>query len=161
MQRIIRRRAIAASIATAAVLLGASAAAASAASTPVTRTFSFVARGNSKTVTIVNIDQFLMNARCNSGGAPVIFGFSFAPAGDIEAHMIDGLGRVHVAHNTSFSKGQPGILLSTTSGDFDSTGTALFESSSGNVVTVTYAYDNATTLNRQNVCTVYGSYTAT
>src|SRR5437588_11449096 len=37
-----------------------------AAAGPVTRTFSFVAGLNSKTRTLLNVDNFLMNARCDS-----------------------------------------------------------------------------------------------
>jgi hypothetical protein len=52
------------------------------------------------------------------------------------------------------------MQLSTNSGDFDATGTVLFETSNGKVVTVNYAFDNSTTLSKQNVCTVYGSVIA-
>jgi hypothetical protein len=34
------------------------------------------------------------------------------------------------------------------------------EVSDGKVVTVSYAFDNSTTLAKQNVCTVYGSFVA-
>ena len=50
--------------------------------------------------------------------------------------------------------------MSTTSNDFDATGVLTFETSAGRVVTVSYAFDNSTTLNKQNVCTVFGSYVA-
>ena len=36
----------------------------------------------------------------------------------------------------------------------------MFESSTGQVVTVDYAFDNATTLDHANVCTAYGSVIA-
>ena len=35
-----------------------------------------------------------------------------------------------------------------------------FEQQQGKVVTINYAFDNATTLNKRNVCTVFGSYVA-
>jgi hypothetical protein len=50
--------------------------------------------------------------------------------------------------------------LSTSSGDFDASVNVLFETSAGKVVTVDYASDNATTLGKMNVCTVYGSFVA-
>jgi len=127
---------------------------------PVTRTFSFIAGKNSRTSTLLNIDQLLLNARCDSRGFPVIFAFSSASAGDIFGHVFDGLGRLHTFHNTSFSKGSRGILVSSSSSDFDATGALAFESSIGKVVTVNYAFDNSTTLNRRNACTVFGSYVA-
>ena len=94
----------------------------------VARTFSYIARANSRTATVVNIDSLLINARCDSHGFP---------------------------------KGSRGVLVSTTSSDFDATGMLTFETSTGKVVTVNYAFDNSTTLNRQHVCTVFGSYVAT
>ena len=158
MKGIIRARSLAVAIVSSVGLLGMTAGAAGAVTT---KTFSFIGPPNgSKGITIVNVDGFLMNARCNASGAPVIFGFSSASQGDLEAHMVDGLGNLHTVHNTSFSKGTKGVQLSTNSNDFDSTGIALFETGGGKVVSVTYAYDNATTLNKRNVCTVYGSYVA-
>ena len=62
-------------------------------------------------------------------------------------------------HNTSFTKGVS-VQLSTSSGDFDASGDVLFETSADKVVTVQYAFDNATTLGKQNVCTVFGSVVA-
>ena len=62
--------------------------------------------------------------------------------------------------NSAFTKTSKGVQLSTNSGDFDGTGTVLFETSTGKVVTVNYAFDNSTTLSKQNVCTVYGSLIA-
>jgi hypothetical protein len=126
----------------------------------VTKTFSFIAGPNSRTSTLFNIDNLLLNARCNAQGFPVVFAFSSASAGDIFAHIFDGAGRLHIIHNTSFSKGSRGVLVSTTSNDQDSTGMITFEQQQGKVVTVNYAFDNATTLNKRNVCTVFGSYVA-
>jgi hypothetical protein len=126
----------------------------------VTRTFSFIGSPNSKTMTVVNIDSLLINARCDTRGNPVIFAFSSASSADIFGRIFDGLGRIHIVKNSSFTKTSKGISLSTSSGDFDSTGTVLFEVSNGKVVTVQYAFDNSTTLARQNVCTVYGSVIA-
>ncbi len=127
---------------------------------PVTRTFSFIGPRGSKTTNVVNIDGLTINARCGTGGQPVIFAFSNVPKADIFGHVIDGLGRLHTIHNTSFTK-KVSVQLSTSSGDFDASGSVLFESSTGKVVTVQYAFDNATTLGKQNVCTVFGSTVAT
>jgi hypothetical protein len=128
---------------------------------PVTKTFSFIARPNSRTVTIVNIDGLLINARCNARGEPVIFAFSSATSADLFGHVFDGLGRLHVVHNSSFTRTSKGVLLSPTTSDFDASGTLLYEASNGKVVTVAYAFDNSTTLANQNLCTVYGSFVAT
>lgn len=57
-------------------------------------------------------------------------------------------------------KTNKGVLLSVTNGDFDASGNVLYETAAGNVVTVNYAFDNATTLNKRNLCTVYGSFIA-
>jgi len=161
MQRIIGTRGSAALILSAgALLLAAPGSSLGASPGAVTRTFSFIAKANSRTATVVNIDSLLINARCDSRGFPVVFAFSSASGGDLFAHIFDGQGRVHIVHNTSFSKGSRGVLVSTTSSDFDSTGMLAFETSAGKVVTVNYAFDNSTTLNKQNVCTVFGSYVA-
>jgi hypothetical protein len=127
----------------------------------VTRTFSYIAAPGSKTANVVNIDQLTINARCGTGGQPVIFAFTSASAADIFGRIFDGLGRIHIIHNTSFNKGGKGIALSTTSGDFDASTTVLFETSTGKVVTVQMAFDNSTTLGKRKVCTVYGSSVAT
>ncbi len=127
----------------------------------VTKTFSFIAGPNSKTSTLLNIDNFLMNARCDSHGLPVIFAFSSASAGDLFGNFVDGAGRTHLIHNTVFSKGNKGVLVSSTSSDFDASGVLDFENVNTKVVTVSYGFDNSTTLNKRNVCTVFGSYTAT
>jgi hypothetical protein len=124
------------------------------------RTFSFIGRPNGKTVGIVNINGFQMNARCDSRGNPVIFGFSLAPKADLLGRIFDGLGRFHSVHNTAFNRGTKGVFLSTNGGDFDASGSVLFEDSNGTVVSVNYAFDNATTLSHQNLCTVYGSLIA-
>jgi len=129
-------------------------------SNPVAKTFSFVGKPNSKTTTIVNVDSLLMNARCDPRGNPVIFAFSSAQSADLFGRIFDGLGRLHIVKSSSFVKGTKGVALSTSSGDFDATGTMLYEISDGTVVTVNYAFDNSTTLGKQNVCTVYGSYVA-
>jgi hypothetical protein len=161
MKRIMSRCSLAA-VVTSSVLLVANAGAASAiTSNPVTKTFSFIGKPGSKTSTvIVNIDSLLINARCSTNGSPVIFAFSSAQKADLFGRIFDGLGRLHIVKNSSFVKGTSGVLLSTNSGDFDATGTVLFEVSDGTVVTVNYAFDNSTTLAKQNLCTVYGSYTA-
>ena len=132
------------------------------ASSPVSRTFSFIGKPNSKTTTLVNIDSLLINARCDPRGNPVIFAFTSARNADIFGRMFDGLGRQHTIKNSAFTSKSAGVSLSPSiPGDFNSSGTVMFESSTGQVVTVDYAFDNATTLNRTNVCTAYGSYIAT
>lgn len=126
----------------------------------VTRTFSFIDGPNSRTTTVVNINSLLINARCDARGRPVIFAFTSASRADIFGRIFDGLGRLHLLRNTSFSSKTKGIQLSTTSGDFDATGSLLFENSDGRVVTVNLGFDNSTTLGNRNVCTVFGSLIA-
>jgi hypothetical protein len=126
----------------------------------VTKTFSYIAAANSKTLTLVNIDSLLINARCGSSGQPIVFAFSSAPRADIFARVFDGFGRLHVSKNTAFTNKTKGIALSPSSGDFDATGTSMFETSTGKVVTVNLAMDNSTTLVGANVCTIFGSLTA-
>lgn len=123
---------------------------------PVTRTFSFIGPRGSKTTTIVSIDGLTINARCGTAGQPVIFAFSGVAKSDILGRIFDGLGRLHVIHNTSFDP-KVSVSLSTTSGDFDASGSVLYETPTGKVVTVNYGFDNATTLGKQDVCTVFGS----
>jgi hypothetical protein len=125
-----------------------------------TKTFSYIAAANSKTLTLVNIDSLLINARCGSSGQPIVFAFSSAPRADIFARVFDGFGRLHVSKNTAFTNKTKGIALSPSSGDFDATGTSMFETSTGKVVTVNLAMDNSTTLVGANVCTIFGSLTA-
>jgi hypothetical protein len=163
MKRIIGTRGVAALIVStvALVVLTAGTASATAATTAVTKTFSFIGKANSKTTTVVNLDSLLIKARCNSQGAPVIFAFSSASSADLFGRIFDGLGRLHIIKNSSFTKQSKGVSLSTNSGDSDSTGTVLFETLNGTVVTVNYAFDNSTTLAKRNVCTVYGSLVAT
>ena len=88
-----------------------------------------------------------------------IFAFSSASSADLFGRIFDGLGRLHVVKNSWLTRASKGVQLSTNSGDFDATGTVLFETSNGKVVTVNYA-DDSTTLSKQNVCTVYGSVIA-
>ena len=126
-----------------------------------TKTFSFIASPGSRTATIINIDGLLVNARCNPAGAPVVFAFSSASAGDILGRVFDGIGRILVIHNTQFNNRSRGILISPSSYDYDATGTVIFENIDGRVVQVTYAADNSTTLNFRRVCTVYGTLVAT
>lgn len=126
----------------------------------VTRTFSFIARANSKTVTVVNINGMLVNARCDARGNPVIFAFSSARNADLFGRLFDGVGRVYIIKDSAFIKGSKGVFLSPSRADYDSTGSVLFETSSGAVVTIAYAFDNATTLAKLPFCTVYGSLVA-
>jgi hypothetical protein len=132
------------------------------AAAPVSRTFSFIAKPNSSTKTLFNVDSLLVNARCDPRGNPVVFAFTSAGAADIFGRMFDGLGRGHIIKNSSFTRTSKGVSLSpNVAGDFNSSGTVMFERSNGQVVTVNYAFDNATTLAKANVCTVYGSIVAT
>jgi len=142
------------------VAVGAGTATADVSPGAVTKTFSYIAKPNSSTGTLVNIDSLLINARCDSSGRPVVYAFTSAPSADIFGRIFDGYGRVHILKNTSFTSKTKGIQLSPLSGDFDATGSVLFESSTGKVVTVNIAFDNSTTLVRQNVCTVFGSLIA-
>jgi hypothetical protein len=123
---------------------------------PVTRTFSFIGPSGSETDNVVSIDGLTINARCGTSGQPVIFAFSSVAGSDILGRIFDGLGRLHSVHNTSFGPGVS-VGLSTTSGDFDASGSVLFETPTGKVVAVSYGFDNATTLGKQKVCTVFGS----
>jgi len=127
----------------------------------VTKTFSLIAKPNSKTTTLVNIDSLLINARCDSRGTPVIFAFSGTSNADLFGRIFDGFGHLHIIKNTAFTSKGKGVSLSTSSGDFDATGNVLFEATNGNVVTVDYAFDNSTTLGKLDDCTVYGSVIAT
>jgi hypothetical protein len=141
----------------AALLASSGAASAAVTRGPVTRTFSFIGAARSKTVTLVNTDSLLINARCNAQGEPVIYAFSSSHNADLFGRFYDGLGRLHIVRDSSFVKGNPAVLLSTASGDFDATGTVMFETYNARVVTVDYAFDNSTTLAKRNVCTVYGT----
>ncbi len=163
MQRIISLRRVVAVTLTVGAAVAATGGTAFASNTsPVTRTFSFIGKPGSKTVTLINnIDQFTINARCTSNGSPLVFAFSKAPAADIFSRVFDGLGRLHVQKNTAFNSSTRGLQLSPSSNDFDSTGTVLFETLSGKVVTVNIAFDNSTTLGRRSLCTVFGSFFAT
>lgn len=140
--------------------LGAVGAGSASAAGPVVRTFSFIAKPNSGSgKVIVNIDGLVLNARCDSRGEPVIYAFSSTDA-DLFGRVFDGYGRLSSIRQSSFVKGNPGVLLSVTSGDFDASGNVLYETVAGKVVTVNYAFDNATTLAKRNLCTVYGSFVA-
>lgn len=131
-------------------------------SNAVTRTFSFIASPGGKAgKAILDIDGLLMNARCNTQGAPVVFAFSRASNADLFGRVFDGVGRVHVIHDTRFNSKSKGDLISPSSNDFDSSGSLLFENTKGQVVTVSIAMDNSTTLGGQRVCTVFGSWVAT
>jgi hypothetical protein len=146
---------------TAVVAVGAGSASASAATAPVTKTFSFIGKpGALPARTLFNIDGFSANARCDSKGSPIVFGFSSASNADLFGRLFDGLLRTHIIKNSAFTKGKSVALYPSTN-DFDTTGALLFETSTGKVVTVQYAMDNSTTLNHTNVCTVYGSLVAT
>ena len=131
---------------------------ASAATGPVTRTFSFSASpGQPKTgKVLLNTNGLLINARCNAAGEPVIYAFSNTDA-DLFGRVFDGYGRLTSIKQSAFVKGNKGVLLSVNNGDFDASGEVLYETFTSKVVTVQYAFDNATTLNKRKLCTVYGS----
>jgi hypothetical protein len=155
-----RLAAVTASIGTLAAI-GAASASADVSAGAATKTFSLIAKPSSSTTTLVNIDSLLINARCDSSGRPVVFAFTSAGSADIFGRIFDGYGRLHILKNTSFTNKTKGIQLSPVSGDFDATGSLLFETSTGSVVTVNIAFDNSTTLVKQKVCTVFGSTIAT
>jgi hypothetical protein len=164
VKRLIRARGLTALIVsiTALLALAGGTSSATVVSGPATKTFSFIGKANSKTATLVNVDSLSINARCDSRGNPVIFAFTSASNADLFGRMFDGLGRLHIIKNSAFTKKSKGVSLSpNVAGDFNSSGTVMFEASTGKVVTLNYAFDNATTLNKQNVCTVYGSVIAT
>ncbi|MBV8954882.1 MAG: hypothetical protein JO153_08715 [Solirubrobacterales bacterium] len=166
MKRIIAMVAVAAAVASVLALAGTAAArrkprVSIRVSAPVTRTFSFIGDPNGPTSTLFNINGLLINARCDSRGAPIIFAFSSASKADLFGRFFDGLGRLHNVKNSDFTKSSRGEALYSSSGDYDASGTVLFETSDGKVVTINYAFDNASTLSKQNVCTVYGSFIAT
>ncbi len=165
MKRITPMRGLTTMIVTVGALLllaaGTSSATVSSSTSAVTRTFSFIAKANSSTQTVLNIDSLLINARCDSRGSPIVFAFSSSTNADLFGRLFDGLGRIHIIRNSSFTNKNKGIALNPSSGDYDTTGIVLFETSSGKVVSVNFALDNSTTLGRLNVCTVYGSYIAT
>jgi hypothetical protein len=145
------------------VSLAAGTASASTVSGPVTKTFAFIGKpSNKKGVVVVSIDTLTINARCDAQGNPVIFAFTSATNADIFGRLFDGFGRGHIIKNSAFTSKSKGVSLApAVSGDFNSSGTVMFENSSGKVVTINYAFDNATTLAKLNVCTVYGSVIAT
>lgn len=129
---------------------------------PATKTFSFIGKVNSKSTTLVNVDSLVISARCDSHGSPVIFAFTSATNADLFGRMFDGFGRGHIIRSSAFTKKSKGVSLSpNVAGDYNSSGTVMFEASDGRVVTVNYAFDNATTLAKLNVCTAYGSVIAT
>src|SRR5437868_9646593 len=113
MKRIMGTRGIAALILSVGGLAVLGGATSSAAASPgaVTRTFSFVGKANGHTVTVVNIDSLLINARCDGRGFPVVFGFTSANASDLFAHVFDAFGRVHIIKNTSFTKHSRGSAV--------------------------------------------------
>ena len=163
MKRNIGKRALAALIVATAgpAVLAAGTSSAAKNASAVTTTFSFIGKANSKTQTVVSINSLVINARCGAKGSPVVFAFSSASNADLFGRLFDGLGRIHIIKNSSFTSKSKGVSLTPSSGDFDTTGTVLFETSTGKVVTINFALDNSSTLNKLNVCTVFGSLVAT
>ena len=146
-------------IAVAAAVVGNAGAAGS--SGPQTKTFNFVNTTNNKTTTLFSADGLTVNARCDTNNAPVIFAFTSAFNADLLGHVIDGAGRLHLITADNFSKFGKGVSLAPNIvGDRDASGTLVYETFAGKVVTVTYGFDNSPTLNGKKVCTVYGSYVA-
>jgi hypothetical protein len=162
MQRFMGKRGAVALIVAFAGLGAVGAGSASAATGPVTKTFSFIGSPGLPKVgrVILNVDGLVINARCSTSGAPIIYAFSNADA-DLFGRVFDGFGRLSSIKQSAFIKGNKGVLLSVNNGDFDASGNVLYETFAGKVVTVNYAFDNSTTLNKRNVCTVYGSAIAT
>jgi hypothetical protein len=161
MKRIIGPSGLAALIvAITAVVVAAETSSATVTTSPITKTFSFVGKAGSQAATVVDVDSLQITARCDSTGSPVIYASSTANNADLFGRMFDGLGRLHLIRDSSFVDNQ-GVSLSSTTDDFDSTGTVMFETSSGAVVTVNYAFDDTPTLAKSDVCTVYGSMIAT
>lgn len=156
MQRIMGKRGVVALVASLAGV-AAGAAPAVAQTGPVTRTFSYRASPNqAKGKLILNVDGLSINARCNAAGEPVIYAFSNADA-DLFGRVFDGYGRLSSIKQSAFTKSNKGVLLSVNNGDFDASGEVNYETFTGKVVTVQYAFDNSTTLNKRPLCTVYGS----
>jgi hypothetical protein len=146
-------------IAVVAALVGNAGAAGS--SAPVTKTFSFINTTNNKTTTLFSADGLLVNARCDPQNAPVIFAFTSAFNANLLGHVIDGSGRLHVIANDAFNRFGKGVSLAPNIvGDRDASGTLVYETGVGKVVSVTYAFDNSPTLGGKKVCTVYGTYVA-
>jgi|SRR3981081_324944 hypothetical protein len=126
---------------------------------PVTKTFNFINTTNNKTTTLFTADGLSVNARCDPLNAPVIFAFTSAFNANLLGHVIDGSGRLHLIANDAFNRFGKGVSLAPNiAGDRDASGTLVYETFAGKVVSVTYAFDNSPTLGGKKVCTVYGSY---
>jgi hypothetical protein len=125
-----------------------------------TKTFSFIAAPGAATKTIVDTGTLLLNARCTSAGAPVVYAFSSADGADLLGRVFDGLGNGITIRSSAFDRTSRGMLLTPRRNDFHVFGTVLYETPGGTVAQVTYAADNATTLGKRRVCTVFGSYLA-
>ncbi len=164
MQHIISVRRLAALTLTAGAIcaIGGQAAVAAPA-TAVTRTFSFIGEAElqDRDRCSTTFDGLVINARCTrtarrscsrSPGRP--------PPTSSPGCSTEPVGCTSMK-NTSFTNKTKGIQLSPSNNDFDSTGSVLFETLTGQVVTVNIAFDNSTTLVRRNLCTVFGSYIAT
>ena len=136
-------------------------AAAAGSSGPVTKTFNFTSTTNNNTTTLFSADGLTVNARCDPQNAPVIFAFTSAFNSDLLGHVIDGAGHVHLIANDSFNKFGKGVSLAPNiTGDRDASGTLVYSTFAGKVVSVTYAFDNSPTFGGKKVCTVYGTYVA-
>jgi hypothetical protein len=81
---------------------------------------------------VVSIDGLVINARCDARGEPVIYAFSSADA-DLFGRVFDGYGRLSSIKQSSFVKGNPGVLLSVNKVDFDASGNVLYETYRGAV----------------------------
>jgi hypothetical protein len=128
---------------------------------PTTKTFAFASTTNNKPKTLFNVDKLLINARCDTNNAPVIFAFTSAFNADLLGHVIDGAGHLHVIANDAFNNKSKGVSLAPAiAGDKDASGTLTFSTGNGQVVTINYGFDNSPTLSNKKVCTVYGSYIA-
>ena len=161
MRKLINTRGLGALIVSAIAVAAAvvSSAGAAGSSGPQTKTFNFINTTNNQTTTLFNADGLTVNARCDTNNAPVIFAFTSAFNANLLGHVIDGSGHLHVIAVDNFNKFGKGVSLAPNIvGDRDASGTLVYETFAGKVVSVTYAFDNSPTLGNKKVCTVYGSY---
>jgi hypothetical protein len=114
------------------------------------------AAGTSSASTDHNAKKTGVHRATKTSAGPVTKTFSFVgPRGSKTVNVvnIDGL-----TINRCGSGGQPVIFAFTNAPKADIFG-RIFDGT-GRLVTVQYAFDNATTLGKQNVCTVFGSVVA-
>ncbi len=118
---------------------------------------SFTARPHSSTVKLLNVDGLTIKTSCSSAGEAVIRATTSSTNADLIGHVIDSKGVGHAIADDAFHRGVTDDLTATVGGDQDASGNAVYETAAGKVVSLTYAFDNSSTLNGKNVCTVYGT----